>query len=334
MSDSNSINSQFLLGDDAYLGLAKRAIELRKQPLTPQEILSCAEKKGFLPPHLRGETMHKTLAARLSVHIRKRGNRSIFYRTAPGRYFLHSLANREDTPDIFKKVFIGNLRSKSIRDEVVLVADRASVNNVIYGDFVNYSEREFEKIFRELGEFMDRDAAEKDDEVKQFVTFTVVYHKSRILVHTRGKFTNAPEALIGQTSVGFGGHVTDSDFDMFSIGGEGLIRNAIGELSEEIFLDDFYGSYEDRKQRMKILGYINLDETQEAKQHIGVIIGFKHYSEELPKKQEMSIKNLRWFDLKSRKNNLSEFDFWSEKIVLNLVNGRIPLNQSEPNYGR
>src|SRR5215813_3265395 len=99
-------------GDNAYLKLAAEALRRERRPLTPSEMLDVAQRDGFVPPHLFGATMHKTLAARLSVHIRRRSHDSSFYRTAPATYFLHSLANDPDTPEEYRKVHIGHLRSK------------------------------------------------------------------------------------------------------------------------------------------------------------------------------------------------------------------------------
>lgn len=39
-------------------------------------MIELARSEGFLPDHLKGATMHKTLAARLSEHIRKESERS------------------------------------------------------------------------------------------------------------------------------------------------------------------------------------------------------------------------------------------------------------------
>lgn len=55
--------------DSAYLILALEALRRARRPLTPKEMLRIAKENDFLPAHLHGQTMHKTLSARLGVEV-------------------------------------------------------------------------------------------------------------------------------------------------------------------------------------------------------------------------------------------------------------------------
>ena len=312
-------------GGNAYLILAAEALRRERRPLTPAEMLEVAQREGFLPDHLFGATMYKTLSARISEHIRAESNASQFFRTAPATFFLHELAGDPSIPSEYKTVYIGHLRSKSIRKESVLVAKRASLEDSIYGDFVPYDEAQFENIYNSLCYFADRSAAEADNTVKQFVTFTLVHHNKQLLIYRRGKFTTSSERLQGQLSVGFGGHVNDADFDLFSRGGDAFRSNAARELKEELFLDDIYQERHDAMVRADVIGYINVDDSLDAEHHIAVLIGFHHTSADLPKKGELSINQLAWLDLACPVNDLSDFDLWSGIILRNIYEGKITL---------
>jgi predicted NUDIX family phosphoesterase len=172
---------------------------------------------------------------------------------------------------------------------------------------------------------MDRSSAEIDDTVKQFVTFTLVYHEGKILIYRRGKFNTASERLKGQLSVGFGGHVNDDDFDLFNRGQEAFRSNAARELKEELFLDDIYRERVDAMKRADVLGYINVDDSPDAEHHVAVLVLFRHKSSDLPKKGELSINQLSWLDLASPLNDLSDFDLWSGMILRNIYEGKISL---------
>lgn len=313
-------------GNNAYLHLAYKAILSAKKPLTPIEMIELAQDNGFMPDHLYGKTQHKTLAARLSVYIRQKSTKSEFFRTAPATYFLAELKNDPEIPAEYKEMFVGNLRSKTIRKEDVLVIPRDILSESIAGEYVPYDENKFTHLYAHHCHFMDRMRAEEDDTVKQFVTFTLVFHKTSLLIYRRGKFTTTSERLKGQLSVGFGGHVNDKDFSLFASGGDALLHNAARELREELFLDEYYDDQEETKNRAELLGYVNVDDSPDAEHHVAVLIAFNHKSPDLPTKGEMSINKLEWLDLTIRKNDLSEFDLWSRMILQNIFQGRIKLN--------
>ena len=109
-----------------------------------------AREGGFLPAHLFGATMHRTLNARLSENIRYKSDRSEFFRTGPSTFFLHSLAEAPDAAEEFKKVYVGHLRSKAIRKENVLVAPRRRLQEEIYGDYVPSDEGVFRNLFESV----------------------------------------------------------------------------------------------------------------------------------------------------------------------------------------
>jgi predicted NUDIX family phosphoesterase len=312
-------------GGNAYLTLAAEALRRARRPLTPIEMLDVARRDGFMPKHLFGATMHKTLSARLAEDIRSESGRSEFFRTAPSTFFLHEIAHDPNVPREYRAVYVGHLRSKSIRKENVLVAPRNELSKLIYGQFVQYDDNQFAEIFTQLCRFVDRSTAEENDSVKQFVTFTVVHHENKILVYRRGKFTTTSDRLKGQLSVGFGGHVNDDDFDLFNRGKDAFRANAARELKEELFLDDIYHERRDAMQRADVIGYINVDDSPDAEHHVAVLVVFNHMSPELPKKGELSINQLNWLDLECPLNDLSDFDLWSGMILRNIYEGNIRL---------
>lgn len=307
---------------NAYLTLASVALSVARRPLTPHDMLEIARRDGFLPPHLYGATMHRTLSARLSENIRSENGRSEFYRTAPSTFFLRSLAADPNISGKYKN-YVGHLRSKAIRKENVLVIPKDVLQSNIYGEFVEYDDTSFKDLYRNSCRFLDRRQAEQDDSVKQFVTFTLVTHKRKLLTYRRGKFTTTSDQLKGQLSVGFGGHVNDTDFGLFHRGEDAFKFNASRELMEELFLDEYYNNSEDTIIRSDVLGYVNVDDSPDARHHIAVLVAFHHKSETLPKKGELSINQLKWIDMDRPINDLSDYDLWSGMILRNIFQGRI-----------
>jgi HB1, ASXL, restriction endonuclease HTH domain len=73
---------------DAYLQIAESILKIERRPLSARAILAAAYRHGLVPTHLHGNTQHKTLGARISEDIITLHDESLFFRTAPGRFFL------------------------------------------------------------------------------------------------------------------------------------------------------------------------------------------------------------------------------------------------------
>lgn len=94
-----------ILMADSYLSLAERVIGTRRRPMSAQEILADAREYDLLPPHLAGETMEKTLQARIAEDIVAKRSRSRFYRTSIGKYFLRRLSEDGVLPKNARSAF-------------------------------------------------------------------------------------------------------------------------------------------------------------------------------------------------------------------------------------
>lgn len=74
-----------------YLDLAEKIISVRGVPLTGSQIIDFAEEYDALPFESY-QTIVKTLQARIAEDIAKNRNKSQFFRTGIGKYFLRRLA--------------------------------------------------------------------------------------------------------------------------------------------------------------------------------------------------------------------------------------------------
>ncbi len=171
----------------------------------------------------------------------------------------------------------GVRRTKIVKKENVLVAPRKLLEKRIYGEFKEFNKSNFEEILDDICFFFkNRPDAEADKSVKQFVTFTLFRHKNFVLIYKRGAYTTASETLKGAYSVGFGGHVNDNDFDLFNHGVDALLFNSSRELMEELYLDQEYSSVDEISACSTMHGFINVDCTDDAKQHIAALISCYH----------------------------------------------------------
>lgn len=287
---------------------------MANRPLKTREILALARDYDFFPEHLYGATPEKTLNARLSEHIREHGRDALFFRTGPGTYFVTDYAERIAHDRRFK-VFRGIQRAKALKNERILVASAKRLQLEIFGRFVPYDESLFRKVYDELCFFNCRQDAEYDLSLKQFVTFSLITDGERFLIFQRGEYTTASKRLRGQLSIGFGGHVADEDFTLFDEYGDAILANSSREILEELYLSSNYRDISDVSKHSRMLGFINVDTSADAKQHIACLVQFRYRSDFEPGKNELSINGLSWVSKNMLFENRGKFDHWSRIII-------------------
>lgn len=298
--------------------MAEKAIRHARKPLHPKEILDVASKHGVVPQHLHGKTQYKTLAARLSTEIRERAKKSPFYRTAANRFFLRDLATEQyaeyDAPP----------REKTLHNEHVLtLSDSFLKKEEASGLFL-----EVDAVIESAGKqeafrYIIRKDAERRFDVKQIISYAIIFRGGKILTYRRGIFNTVADELRGMRSVGFGGHVSDQDLNLFDSSGYGIVENARRELREELMFDQNEIEQLERPESFKILCGINTNETTEAKKHIAVVIVYFCTRNFVPKKNELSINDLRWTELSVPENDLESFEPWSRAVLLAIYSGEL-----------
>lgn len=94
---------------------------------------------------------------------------------------------------------------------------------------------------------------------------------------------------------------------------------------EELYLSSVYPSADQISKRSRIVGFINVDDTEDARHHVAALILMHHSTRDLPKKGELSINELQWFDPYS--DSGLDFDLWSQYIVNWIGEQRVQLGR-------
>jgi len=307
---------------NSYLQIAEKTILETGRPLHPKEMLSIARDKDLVPDHLFGETQYKTLAARLSTEIRRHAKNSPFYRTAANYFFLRNLKT-DEYPE-----YHAPKREKTLHHEYVLtISDGFLRENSAIGIFSNVSNLLSEVAQSEHLRYVIRKDAERRFDVKQLISYALVVRDQKILTYRRGMFSNASDELLGMRSIGFGGHVTDQDLNLFDTAGLGIIETARRELCEELIFDRIELDNLEGLSSFRILCGINTYESTEADKHIAVAVVYFCTKNFEAIKNEMSINDLRWLDIFGKENNLQDFEPWSQVILEAIYSGRLGINE-------
>ncbi|MBI5974206.1 NUDIX domain-containing protein [Staphylococcus canis] len=195
-------------------------------------------------------------------------------------------------------------------DEQIIVVPREKLFNheeLAFNGFISHKDKRGEAIYNHLKAFevKRRGDMEEDPSFKQLITYTLIENeKGELLVYER--LTGGGEArLHGQQSIGVGGHMNDVE-GAESI--EVIVReNAGRELNEEIGI---------HPQQLDHIGFINDDNNEVGRVHMGVVYKVKVNQEEVDVKETDTLK-IKWQSI-DEINQFDTFESWSALILKNL----------------
>jgi predicted NUDIX family phosphoesterase/dephospho-CoA kinase len=296
-----------------YLWVAETVLRKHGRPLKAREIVSFGIEDGLFADRELSKTPQKSMQARLSIDILDKGADSKFLRTGRGLFFLREnlTAEKNSVPQEYTAI----RRIPSPPSENVLTISRAGYKDVL--DFQGIDVLHADRLKKLLASphltYMPRTQAETVSDHKQFVTYTIIQNKTQILSFRRGQYNRAAAFLRGAHCVGFGGHVTENDLDMFTYHDHGIRANAAREISEEIRFKDSRPTID--PANIELLGILNDDSSDVGLRHLAIVLRYwtpESAGWDRPLRGEASVSQLRWIDLRRPKLNLTDFEYWSQ----------------------
>lgn len=296
-----------------FLDIAASVLRNRQRPMKPSEIVDAARDEGLFSDKLSGKTPYQTMKAKLSVDIRRYGEASRFMRTAPNTFYLRDLLTSS------MSVYAALHQLPSWEGEDVLVFPSSILDE--FGRFqgVSTSSRAFLKVLRAsaLCGTIPRFEAEQREDLKQLLTYVLVTCGKKVLCYRRGSYNRAEEYLRGSLCVGFGGHISQADCNLFNLGNfTQLAKDAAArELVEELQLPSADQSRLEDRRNLSLLGLLNDDSSATGRKHLAVILRYEVAEDSdwlKPIKGEKSINQLRWLDLDHFDAEFRYFEYWSQ----------------------
>lgn len=293
-----------------FLIVAEQVLRREKRPMKPKEIVAVAIRQGLFSDKRAGKTPHQTMKSKLSVDVRRKGDDSIFVRTEPGQFYLRSMLAPEQTP--YEAVPI----RKPSSDEKVLVFPALWLDHRRrFQGVTKYWKKLSRELLREdVCFYMDRRYAETIETHKQILTYIMVTHENKVLAYRRGSYNRTEDFLRGSDCIGFGGHVTDVDRNLFGLGDMGVRQNAIRELSEELQLPEVDRNRLFHGEGLKCVGVLNDDSSVAGQRHMAFLFQYEVSSDPYwtnPARGEKSITQLRWIGAEST-IPIWQFEYWSQ----------------------
>lgn len=294
-----------------FITVALHVLRSERRPLTAKEILSIGIRDKLFSDKIAGETPHQTLKSKLSVDIRRKGEGSPFIRTAPGRFFLRNLLEADQKP-YFAKPMVKNTST-----EDVLVFDSSWLNSKrrFQGIKKNWKRFYSELLNPKNCTYFNRSHAETILSHKQLLTYIIVKKNGSVLAYKRGNYNRVEDFLRGSECIGFGGHVSRQDLDLFTNHDMGIINNVCRELSEELKLPELDKSRMRRGEGLSCIGVLNDDSSKAGQRHLAFIFEYNVSDDpywERPERGEKSITQLRWLDPGKLQTPFWRFEYWSQ----------------------
>lgn len=198
-----------------------------------------------------------------------------------------------------------------MKSEKILCINRDSLfaNGYFLGfsQYLAYSSREYN--------FVDRTPElEANPQIKQLIPYVAVLSENgNILDYIRGK-AGCEGRLHNLYSIGFGGHVKDTDTDSArydtNMAGTLVTRAAIRELKEELKLSIY-------QDQLNAFGFINDDANEVGAVHLGICYLVKLFDEDLTKiiSNEPDIEGLCVTSIDDAYQRIDQFETWSQYFL-------------------
>lgn len=303
---------------DTYLAIAHAILKSAKAPLGPREILKRAYKQDIVPPGLYGKTQHKTLQARLSEDILLKRERSSFFRTSPGRFFLREYLTDPTVPAKHRIPIVARRRQRDLptkRALALLSSDRDGS-----GSPTIWTAEEGLGLLSNplLTEYISTSDARSAGEALVW-SYTVVSRGTQVLTYRHGRYREGRDGFLGCRSVGFYKPVSEQDSDLFEMDTLGIVNSGLRCVCVDLDFDA-ESVWREISSKTKLKEFLLLENVGMIRDLLAVV-EFECPAWLQPLSRRLSLNDLRWHDLRAPVNHIEDFDPWSQAVLTRLGRG-------------
>ena len=293
---------------DSYLAIAERVLRSLRRPLSAREILASAFAQNLVPAQLHGTTQHKTLGARVSEDILLRQERSAFFRTEPGKFFLKEFLTDPDIPEKYKTPMIARRRERDLqRGRYLAISGSYIHRDTKYTSISNESVLRALKLhrFRYLEALSDR----TDTDILLW-SFVMVRRGTEVLTYRHGRYREGRDSFLQRRSVGFFTPVVDTDRDLFDRGDHGIVASGVRGVVLDLHLPRTVPREHEYQGAARLDDFI-LDDAGD----LLAVVDFQCPAWFEPLTRRLAINELAWMRLDTPVNHLEDFDPWSQRVL-------------------
>lgn len=314
---------------DTYLQVAETVLRAARRPLSSAAILKAARQAELLPYRLYGSTQHKTLQARLSTDILNYRDKSSFFRTAPGKFFLREFIEDKTIPKEFRKEVFARRRTRDLIRGPILVAKL----NALKSKFRNQrtiAAKDFMKPENLSLMLHYQDPRGRDNDVAAVWVFSVVRKGDYILSFRCGNYRDYRDSFSQKRSVGFSSVVSEECRDLFNFSEFGVSDCGVAAVSADLNIP-IRERPELEEQFPHEIKKFMISEDRGKPCAIAVLeITAPEWFE--PLNPSLSINDVTWIRTDVCPNNLDDFDPWSQAFFEERLDSKVEDFASEKNH--
>lgn len=303
---------------NSYLNIAEEVLRAERRPLTARSILKAAYVSGAVPAHLFGKTQHKTLQARLSEDILHHRERSRFFRTEPGRFFLREFLVDGSLPTAYRKEMIARRRTRDLLRGPALGVDRNCLRSEMARNMGAAAKEVLSRV-REQGCYKYVEPRRVSDGVALVWAVATVRRNNQVLTYRTGRYRDDRDSFAQKRSLCFAALVVEDDQSLFDYMGFGIAQCGLTAVSTDlnISIDGHYDPSALSTEFTHDLACL-LWRGDDEKSELLAVVEINAPSWFEPVQQgRLSINDLRWMGLEAPPNNVDDFDPWSQTILAN-----------------
>jgi hypothetical protein len=301
---------------DSYLHLAETVLAQARRPLSPREILNRAYTDKLVPSHLYGQTQHKTLGARLSEDILIRRERSVFFRTNPGLFFLRRFLTDISLPEKYRTPILARRRERELQRGTILCLSSTDISAVRDSGLCISVKLVLSLLRANRYHYFEEMERTSNDVIVW--SFVVISHKTNVLTYRIGRYRDGRDTFLQKRSIGFFRPVRERDRTLFDLRDHGIVSS--GVTAATVDLDFPQGVIGDQEYRDRAeLNCFLLHKSTTDFADLLALIRFECPDWFEPTKRRLAINDLQWMDLKTPINYIEDFDPWSKLALTNIT---------------
>lgn len=296
---------------DAYMDIAQMVLRSVKRPMTARAIMAAAYGAGIVPPHLYGKTQHKTLGARLSEDIVQRTDRSAFFRTAPGKYFLREFLTDTSIPDEYRRPVPTRRRFRDLVLGPALALDERTLANRVSSNKPIEPEIILELLHTDNFRYED---PRRHSSTSVFCrSFVCVRRESKVLSYRLGRYREDRDAFMHRRSIGFSTLVHDFEATLFNQLDLGIVESGVRITKVDLDIPDAPSEGGENQRSATLSHFIWV--LSPGLNDLLAVVCFECPPWFEPTKRRLALNDVQWIDSLSSINNVDDFDPWSQMVL-------------------